>query len=337
MPRWGGLLVAPRRTVAALTSGDGRRDGLWLCGLYLAGTELPELIAALAALAAVRDAGGVMMFASVVARVLLVPVLALLVAEMVLGRARAYRRAVVLLPLLLGATALRGLSQFGWDPPGARIFYDVAFALFGVGLVAWVRRHVPPEGQEVVHAVAPPRRFGATLAGLALVGLVIAVATVDLAEGRAQWSTLGPLPPGQPLPPFELTTLEGQPLPSSSFRGQVTVLAFWTTWCPACRSELTQLDEIDEAFPEVRFLAVNLEAGPLGRPAATELVAAFGREQGLQLPMALDAGAAVGALRIGPIPHLVMLDREGKIRRVFQGRVRTSVLRAELERLLLGS
>src|SRR5690606_30352282 len=72
--------------------------------------------------------------------------------------------------------------------------------------------------------------------GVALLAGVVAVASIDLSLAVQRWDELGPVPPGEPMPALSFATLEGEALDTAALRGRVTVLTFWTTWCPACRS-----------------------------------------------------------------------------------------------------
>jgi len=171
--------------------------------------------------------------------------------------------------------------------------------------------------------------------GVALLAGVVAVASIDLSLAVQRWDELGPVPPGEPMPALSFATLEGEALDTAALRGRVTVLTFWTTWCPACRSELADVDALAREFEgeDVAFVAVNLEGGQMPLPRARELVANYRDEHALTVPLAIDGGAAARALRIGPIPHTVVLDAAGAIRRVHQGRVLSRTLRADIERL----
>lgn len=177
---------------------------------------------------------------------------------------------------------------------------------------------------------------GRWFAGLAWVLGVVVVAGVELHGVTTHWNDWGPLPPGEAIPEFTLQTLDGQRIETSALSGKVTVMTFWTTWCPSCRAELADLDAIDEAYDagQVRFLAVNLE-GAQHAGATKSMLEAFRKAENIEsLPMAIDDGRAARALRIGPIPHTLVIDAAGKIRRVHLGRVRATTLQRDIERLL---
>jgi thiol-disulfide isomerase/thioredoxin len=177
--------------------------------------------------------------------------------------------------------------------------------------------------------------------GAAIVGaLALAVALVqggrDVVWGVENWSRMGPLPPGETLPAFAVPMLDGEVFDAQALVGKVTVVAFWATWCPACRDELGTLDELHAAEyagrDDVRFVAVNREG--VSPREARALASTYASERGLGLPVAIDDGKMARTFRVGPIPHTVVFDRAGTIRHVHQGRVTAGTIRGEVEELL---
>jgi thiol-disulfide isomerase/thioredoxin len=118
--------------------------------------------------------------------------------------------------------------------------------------------------------------------------------------------------------------------------GRVSVLTFWATWCGACRIELADLEQLQHEYDPgvVQFLAVNNDGGSRTAMEAAYKVRRFAKAQGMTLPAALDDGRAAQKFRVGPIPHTLVIGRDGIVRYVHQGRVMNSTLRDEIDRLL---
>lgn len=179
-------------------------------------------------------------------------------------------------------------------------------------------------------AAAVPVLVGALVVALALLG-----AGRELHRGIVQWERLGPLPPGGATPAFEVLTLDGGRFGPRDLHGKVSVLTFWATWCPACRSELDDLEELQHEYPSgVQFLAINNEGGGLSPRQAASRVLGFVQAQGMTLPAALDDGQAARSFRVGPIPHTLVVGPDGVVRHVHQGRVMSETLREEIDALL---
>lgn len=171
--------------------------------------------------------------------------------------------------------------------------------------------------------------------GMAIVSLALLGAGRELVQGIVHWDRLGPLPPGNPTPAFEVLTLDGGRFGPTDLRGKVSVLTFWATWCGACKGELEDLDELQREYYEdrhVQFLAINHDGG-LTPEQALARVQGFMRTRGLSLPTALDDGQAARSFRVGPIPHTLVVGPDGVVRHVHQGRVLMQTLREEIDAL----
>jgi cytochrome c biogenesis protein CcmG/thiol:disulfide interchange protein DsbE len=112
---------------------------------------------------------------------------------------------------------------------------------------------------------------------------------------------------GQPAPPFEVTTLDGEKVTLADLRGQVVILNFWATWCVPCRTELPLLDGYYRLRENagLRVVAVTTEdSAPLYalRPLAARLKMKLARRmRGNYAPL-------------GGIPTNYVIDRAGILR-----------------------
>jgi thiol-disulfide isomerase/thioredoxin len=128
-----------------------------------------------------------------------------------------------------------------------------------------------------------------------------------------------------PAPQLSGTTLEGEPLDVSDYRGQVVVLNFWASWCPPCRAEAPNLVEVAEATKAegVQFIGVNVKN-------AKEEALAFERKAGVPYPSLHDQpGVLLTRFRelVPQVPPTtLLLDREGRIAGRFIGGVTTREL-----------
>jgi thiol-disulfide isomerase/thioredoxin len=123
-----------------------------------------------------------------------------------------------------------------------------------------------------------------------------------------------PMTPGDPAPQLALPRITGAnqlgetvSLPA----GKVTVLDFWATWCGPCLKSMPHLDALARRHPEIAVLAINIDD-----PA--EAWALFDERK---YAMTLLAGDRATSDRYGvsAIPHTVVIDRNGNVRRVFRG------------------
>lgn len=141
LQRWGGALLAPRRTVAALHPDEGQRDGLWLGVLYVVGTSLYPMSKAIAT---VLSTGSLIALASGVARVLLTPIVVTVLTETLLGGRRSHRGGLALVPLVVVGTIAHILAVSRL-PTLTGLWPDIVGALAAGALALWMRPAVPEQ------------------------------------------------------------------------------------------------------------------------------------------------------------------------------------------------
>lgn len=61
-------------------------------------------------------------------------------------------------------------------------------------------------------------------------------------------------------PSFAITTLDGEDVTLDDYKGKKVLLNFWATWCPPCRKEMPDMQQLYEENRDDDFvvLAVNM-------------------------------------------------------------------------------
>jgi len=120
---------------------------------------------------------------------------------------------------------------------------------------------------------------------------------------------------GQPALPFKLDLLDGTKFNLADYKGKVVVLDFWATWCGPCLQSMPLVDAVIRDFADrnVTLVAVNMEEQP-------EQIKATLERHKLEVRVALDRdGVVAGKYAVTAIPQTVIVDRDGKIARLFVG------------------
>jgi thiol-disulfide isomerase/thioredoxin len=120
---------------------------------------------------------------------------------------------------------------------------------------------------------------------------------------------------GQPAFSFKLDSLDGPQFNLADHKGRVVVLDFWATWCGPCVQTMPLVDGVVREFADrgVELFAVNLEEQP-------QQVKSMLERHKLKVAVALDRDGVVAAkYAVTAIPQTVVIDRDGKVARVFVG------------------
>ena len=120
------------------------------------------------------------------------------------------------------------------------------------------------------------------------------------------------------VPDFSFTDANGQTKTFDAFKGRVTFVNFWATWCGPCKMELPDLIALSKEYSDknVRFIGISTDRGG----EVVEDVRTFVQKAGIPYQIVIsneDIEAAYG--NIHAIPTSFIIDANGKIVQSFVG------------------
>jgi thiol-disulfide isomerase/thioredoxin len=124
-------------------------------------------------------------------------------------------------------------------------------------------------------------------------------------------ASAGVMTSNKPAGDFTVRDSGGNNVRLSDLRGKPTVVNFWATWCPPCRSEMPHFQTVyEEMKDEVNFMMIDLVGGGETQDTAEEYI----KSQGFSFPVYYDAtGEAAGTYEITAIPTSLFVDAAGNL------------------------
>jgi thiol-disulfide isomerase/thioredoxin len=157
--------------------------------------------------------------------------------------------------------------------------------------------------------LGPARTAGWVVAAIAVAGMAVQIVWLTRHLDRVK-----PMTAGDPAPQFALPVITGKDSLGTTVSltpGKVHVIDFWATWCGPCLKAMPKLDALARAHPELVVLAINID----DYAAAFELFAA----RNYVMPLLAGDRETQARYGVAAIPHTVVIDRAGLVRRVFRG------------------
>ena len=131
-------------------------------------------------------------------------------------------------------------------------------------------------------------------------------------------------------PEFILNDLSGNRKSSEDYKGKITVVNFWATWCGYCRKEIPDFNRLFEKYKEQGVQIIGISLDTSSKPVHTFLE---------EVPIDYDVLMGNSAVSsdfggITGIPTTFIIDRQWRIRQVFPGYVGQNVVEKEIKALL---
>ena len=189
-----------------------------------------------------------------------------------------------------------------------------------------------PTGLDPEAATRGRRRRRWVVFGAVLAGVVLLTALLSFGLSRDPTIIRSPLI-GKPAPDFALRTLDGgTTVRLSDLRGQVVVVNFWQSTCPACYVEHPALRAAWNRYRDQGVVVVGVDfEDSLGGARA------FARSQGGDWPQVFDpSGRTVLAYGVTGPPETFFVGRDGRIAFKHIGPVTYGLMTDQITKLLEG-
>lgn len=119
---------------------------------------------------------------------------------------------------------------------------------------------------------------------------------------------------GDSIPLFKIRDLDSVAVTQSMLKGKITVINFWFSLCRPCVNEMPDLNLLKDKYSNqknVQFWGVNFEN--------KSVIKNFIAKTPFRFRLFSDAKALTAALKIKMFPTTLVIDGEGKIRKIFTG------------------
>lgn len=142
-----------------------------------------------------------------------------------------------------------------------------------------------------------------------------------------------------PAPDFTLIDQYGNTHTLSDYKGKTVFLNFWATWCPPCRAEMPEIQEIYEEYGgnESDVIILGIASPNYGREGSAEDIAAFLEDNGYSYPVVMDEGGlSAYDYGVSAYPTTFMIDKEGNVFGYVTGQITKDIMNSIIEQTIDG-
>ncbi len=143
-----------------------------------------------------------------------------------------------------------------------------------------------------------------------------------------------------PAPDFTLEDQYGNVHTMADYKGKTIFLNFWATWCPPCRAEMPEIQEIYEEYGENQsdVIILGVASPNTGREGNVESITAFLEENNYTYPVVMDDGGSLAYYYgISAYPTTFMIDSNGNVYGYVTGQITKDIMQSIIEQTMNAS
>ena len=140
-------------------------------------------------------------------------------------------------------------------------------------------------------------------------------------------------------PDFTLTDQFGNEHTLSDYQGKTVFLNFWATWCPPCRSEMPEIQQLYEDYGcnEEELVVLGIAAPGYGDEGTIEEITEFLTENEYTFPVVMDeTGEMFYWYGISAFPTTFMIDADGNVYGYVQGAMAGEIMESIVQQTMEG-
>lgn len=137
-----------------------------------------------------------------------------------------------------------------------------------------------------------------------------------------------------PAPDFTLVDQYGNTHTLSDYKGKTVFLNFWATWCPPCRAEMPEIQEIYEDYGsnESDVIILGIASPDYGREGSAQDIAAFLEDNEYTYPVVMDEGGlSAYDYGVSAYPTTFMIDTDGNVFGYVTGQITKDIMNSIIE------
>ncbi len=139
---------------------------------------------------------------------------------------------------------------------------------------------------------------------------------------------------------FTLSDQFGNSHSLADYKGKTIFLNFWATWCPPCKAEMPEIQQLYENYEregDNALIVLGVAWPEAGQEKTQEEIADFLEENGYTYPVLMDTeGSLFDGYGISAFPTTFMIDRDGNVFGYLTGQMSYEIMESIVEQTMTG-